>query len=187
MKILITPKIIEALEYAAIAHTGQKRVVTGAPYISHPFGVSLILANAGYGEDVVVAGVLHDVIEDTEEVESTIAYKFGTNVSEMVHGASEDKTIKVRAERKLNHLEKLRNSSLEVLAIIAADMLHNRYCAMLELKGGRTREQVANDTTTSEYIREGFEKMGVIQERLHNEIVIELEKVMEEIKILFAQ
>lgn len=57
--------IFEAIEFATKAHAGQYRKGTGIPYITHPLGVSKILIENGCPEHVIVAGILHDTIEDT--------------------------------------------------------------------------------------------------------------------------
>jgi (p)ppGpp synthase/HD superfamily hydrolase len=62
----MTSRLFNALNFAAIAHDGQKRMDKITPYIAHSFGVGLILLEFGYPEDVVMAGILHDVAEDTK-------------------------------------------------------------------------------------------------------------------------
>jgi len=59
----------KAIQEAAVAHGDQKRTDTDIPYITHPFMVAMILSEAGYTKDEVVAGVLHDTLEDTELTE----------------------------------------------------------------------------------------------------------------------
>ena len=59
-------QIEEAIEVAAEAHQGQYRKGTDTPYITHPYAVGLILMEAGCTEAVIIAGILHDTVEDTD-------------------------------------------------------------------------------------------------------------------------
>ncbi|RPJ70001.1 MAG: HD domain-containing protein [Acidobacteria bacterium] len=61
-----SPRIRRALDIASIAHDGTVRKGTPIPYIEHPVAVARILERHGYGEDLVVAGLLHDTVEDTK-------------------------------------------------------------------------------------------------------------------------
>ena len=57
-------RIKKALDFATIAHEGQKRF-SGEPYITHPFEVAKILAEMNVSTDMIIAGLLHDTLEDT--------------------------------------------------------------------------------------------------------------------------
>jgi hypothetical protein len=61
-----SPRVQRAFEIAAIAHDGAVRKGTDIPYIEHPVSVALILEQHGYPEELVVAGLLHDTVEDTK-------------------------------------------------------------------------------------------------------------------------
>ena len=61
-----TKKIHDAIIFAAKAHEGQRRKGTDIPYITHPFEVAQILMEAGCDETLIIAGLLHDTLEDTE-------------------------------------------------------------------------------------------------------------------------
>lgn len=78
-----------AIEFAAYAHRNQLRKGTEIPYISHPFGVGMILLEAKCNEEVIIAGLLHDTLEDTETTEDDIHSRFGSEVLRLVQGASE--------------------------------------------------------------------------------------------------
>ena len=60
----MSQRIFQAVEFATKAHSGQFRKGTNVPYLVHPLGVCKILIEAGCSEDVVVAGLLHDTVED---------------------------------------------------------------------------------------------------------------------------
>lgn len=117
-------RIEEAIEVAAEAHHGQFRKGTNTPYISHPYAVGLLLMNAGCSEAVVIAGILHDTVEDTDLTLASIRENFGDTVADIVDGCSENKSLKWRA-RKTECINSLKNASIEVCIVTCADKLHN--------------------------------------------------------------
>ncbi|MCG9127014.1 HD domain-containing protein [Candidatus Poribacteria bacterium] len=117
-------RIEEAIEVAAVAHHGQFRKGTNTPYITHPYAVGLLLMNAGCTEAVVIAGILHDTVEDTDLTLSRIREDFGETVADIVDGCSENKGLKWR-ERKTECIESIKKASIEVCIVTCADKLHN--------------------------------------------------------------
>lgn len=122
---LFGPTILRALEFAALAHDGQRRR-GGArvPYFAHPAAVGLILARFGFSQQVVAAGVLHDVIEDTPVTAEEMAVHFGPEITRLVLGVSENKSLP-HAERKALYVEQIRTADSEVKAISSADKIAN--------------------------------------------------------------
>ncbi|WP_163652149.1 HD domain-containing protein [Listeria sp. PSOL-1] len=110
--------------FAANAHLGQKRKITGEKYFSHPLNVARLLANAGFSEEVVVAGLLHDVVEDTEITSQEIERQFGKPVAELVAAHTENKALSWE-ERKAHTIETVRLGSLAEKALIVADKYDN--------------------------------------------------------------
>ena len=132
----IDPNLIfEAILFAANAHTGQYRKETNIPYISHPINVMKILCQNGCKEQIVVAGILHDVVEDTPVTMEEVEAKFGSEVAFLVRGATEtqklDKTRHASnkeswKERKQHTIDFLTNEATpEQLLVSAADKLDN--------------------------------------------------------------
>ena len=117
-------QIEEAIEVAAEAHQGQYRKGTSTPYITHPYAVGLILMEAGCTESVIIAGILHDTVEDTELTLDFIRERFGDYIANIVDGCSENKALRWRA-RKTERIEALRTASPEVCTVTCADKLHN--------------------------------------------------------------
>ena len=76
-----------AIDFATEHHAGQKRI-SGDPYITHPIAVAAILVDWGMDIDTVIAGVLHDTIEDTDVTINDIETFFGRDVSFLVDGVS---------------------------------------------------------------------------------------------------
>jgi (p)ppGpp synthase/HD superfamily hydrolase len=115
----------KALQTASQAHEGQYRKGTKIPYIIHPAAVGIILLKAGYSDDIVAAGILHDTVEDTILTLQDIAQEFGPEIAEMVAGCSEhDKSLPWEA-RKEHTIEFLKSASAAIRAVVCADKLHN--------------------------------------------------------------
>lgn len=122
-------RVKSALNFATKVHLGQKRKGKDIEYISHPIVVSKILETVTQNEDVIIAGLLHDTIEDCEPYGSVtkedIESMFGEEVAQMVDSVTEqDKTLSWK-KRKEAALKKLRYMSHDSLLVKSADVLHN--------------------------------------------------------------
>jgi (p)ppGpp synthase/HD superfamily hydrolase len=128
----------DALILAAQAHRTQLRKGTDIPYIMHPFHVSAILIRYGFSEDLVVAGALHDVVEDCGVSLETIAERFGERVAQLVAAVSERKAENGMTlsweDRKTSKLTELREAGADVAALKAADALHNSRSVIAALR-----------------------------------------------------
>lgn len=118
-------KIFDAIAYAARAHTGQFRKTTHIPYIIHPLRVAEILIELDCPEDVVIAGILHDTIEDTSVTFEDLQKNFGETIARLVEGASEPDKKDTWENRKRHTIEFLKFAPMEVLLITCADKLDN--------------------------------------------------------------
>lgn len=119
-------RMIKAINYATMAHNGQIRKTTGIPKIVHPYAVAMRLQKVGYEEDIVIAGLLHDVVEDCEGYTlQDIKKEFGDRVAKFVEDVSEEDKSLPWKDRKVKHIEHIKNASFEVKLICAADKLHN--------------------------------------------------------------
>lgn len=117
--------IEKALQVAAKAHDHQYRKKTDIPYITHPAGVGMILMKAGYDEELIAAGILHDTVEDTTLTLKDIETIFGLKIAKIVEGCSEpDKTLPWE-ERKKHTIEYLKTAPFEIRVVVCADKLHN--------------------------------------------------------------
>ena len=83
--------LASAIDYATEKHAGQKRK-SGEPYISHPLAVAGILIEWGMDIDTVVAGVLHDTVEDTDATLDDLESLFGRDVAFLVDGVTKSFT-----------------------------------------------------------------------------------------------
>lgn len=123
---IYTAKLQNAIDLAIKAHKGQTRKgKPDVPYVTHPLFVGLILAKIVAEENVIIAGILHDTIEDTKTTKEDIEKEFGKEVAEMVNDVTEqDKSLPwaMRKQQALEHIPKMSHGSLMVKS---ADQLHN--------------------------------------------------------------
>lgn len=125
-KFLNTPIGESALRFAKECHRGQVRKGTTRPYITHCTEVARILHKHGYSEEIVIAGLLHDTVEDTEATLEDLRIGFGEEVSNLVNYVSEDKLPSLSwTERKVRYIKKLTDAPEGAVVISAADKLHN--------------------------------------------------------------
>ena len=122
-------KLIEkAYFFAEKAHEGQKRM-SGEPYFIHVFETAKNLAKIGMDTKTIIAGLLHDVLEDTQVTEKELTDNFGEEVVTLVKGVTKLGTLKYQGHER--HVESLRKffvamaSDLRVVIIKLADRLHN--------------------------------------------------------------
>ena len=118
-----------AYDVAAKMHAGQLRK-SGEPYIIHPMAVAEILAQLGMDDDSIAAGLLHDVVEDTDYSKETISDAFGEDIALMVDGVTKLKNLKFESkeEKQAENLRKMflaMAKDIRVLIIKLADRLHN--------------------------------------------------------------
>ena len=122
----MTDMIFQALRFATNAHSGQFRKSTKIPYIVHPIDVMQRLIQCDASTEAIVAGILHDTLEDTPTTADELRAIFGDRVTELVLGASEpNKSLswEQRKEHTISHLNTLNDQ--EQLMVICADKLSN--------------------------------------------------------------
>ncbi len=122
-------EVTRAVQYGAKAHDGQLRQ-SGGPYFTHPIAVCVILAEQRFDVSVLQAGLLHDVLEDTDVVYQEMADEFGEEVTRMVDGVSKLERLKNQAPQEVQ-AESFRKMFVattddpRVIIIKLADRLHN--------------------------------------------------------------
>src|SRR5665213_353728 len=121
-------KLIDAILFAAESHSGQLRKDGKTPYVNHPLEVMHLLAHTGEiaDQDVLVAAVLHDVIEDTNTTAKEIADRFGERVSKIVVELTDDKFLS-KEERKRMQLTTAEKLSHDAKLIRICDKICNVY------------------------------------------------------------
>ena len=123
-------RVEAAFSLAVSAHGGQLRR-SGEPYINHPMHVAVLLSELGMDEDTVIAGILHDVAEDTATTLDDIQEKFGPDVAEMVDGVTKLTRLTWAGGKVEQQAENLRKmfiamaKDIRVIIIKLADRTHN--------------------------------------------------------------
>jgi guanosine-3',5'-bis(diphosphate) 3'-pyrophosphohydrolase len=104
------------------------------PYFSHPAGVGLILTNYGASEEVIMAGILHDVIEDTKFNYQDLSNEFGQEVAELVKWVTIPNNLGDGIEGKAAYLELLSRAPTNALLVAAADSYYNKADILISLE-----------------------------------------------------
>lgn len=122
-------KIMNAYMLAEKAHIAQKRD-SGEPYIVHPIAVASILINLGMDTDTICAGLLHDVVEDTDYTLTDLQKRFGNDVAELVDGVTKLRKfpLATKEEQTAENVRKIllaMSKDIRVMIIKLADRLHN--------------------------------------------------------------
>lgn len=120
----ISLKLHNAIIFATLKHQNQKRKGTEIPYIVHPMEVMQILTENNCPENVIIAGILHDTLEDTDTTPQELEAKFGKSVLDIALSESEDKS-KTWRERKQHTIDCLAKDSMETKLVRCADKLSN--------------------------------------------------------------
>lgn len=118
-------KVEYAIYFATKAHMGQKRKTENIDMIFHPITVGYILKDNNMSDECIMAGFLHDVVEDTKYTKEDVINEFGINVYKIVEEVSEDKSIKNWKQRKILAIEKIKKASFEGKMVECADKIHN--------------------------------------------------------------
>jgi GTP pyrophosphokinase/guanosine-3',5'-bis(diphosphate) 3'-pyrophosphohydrolase len=122
-------RVAKAINFIEEKHSNQVRA-SGEPYITHPIEVALTLAQMGLDINTVVAGLLHDVLEDTQTTYQELEEKFGKQVASIVQGVTKLGKLEFRdiQEQKAENYRKLilaTAKDLRVILVKLADRLHN--------------------------------------------------------------
>ena len=147
--------IAKAYEVAKEAHKDQFRK-SGEPYIVHPLNVAMILADLELDKETIIAGILHDVVEDTIMTEEDLKREFGDDVALLVDGVTKLEQIPlsgganqpdVKLEMQAENLRKMflaMAKDIRVILIKLADRLHNM--RTLKYKAPESQQRIARET-----------------------------------------
>ncbi len=156
-----TEFIKKAGEFAVKAHDGQNRK-SGEPFIMHPFNVAIILSELEMDDEAIVAGLLHDTVEDTSCTISEIKENFGENVALLVEGVTKLGKIpySTKQEQQVENLRKMflaMAKDIRVVIIKLADRLHN----MRTLKSMSEEKQLSKAHETMEFFAPLANRLGM--------------------------
>jgi GTP diphosphokinase / guanosine-3',5'-bis(diphosphate) 3'-diphosphatase len=137
-------QISRALDYAAKKHVGQRRKgVAQEPYINHLAEVAYLLAEATGGSDtnLIIAGLLHDCIEDQGVTHAELVELFGDDVADLVRDVTDDKTL-LKAERKRLQVEHTPHKSDRVKMLKIADKTSNLHALAVSPPSGWDAQRI---------------------------------------------
>ncbi|MGA9062992.1 MAG: HD domain-containing protein [Terracidiphilus sp.] len=195
--LVLTDRFTRAVDYARQLHT-EARKGTKIPYVAHLLGVaSLVMGEAGgqipITEDMVIAAILHDTVEDHggQPRLDDIRKEFGPEVADMVEGLSdtlaEDHDKKEGwEERKNAYLLRLRTEPEDVLLISAADKLYNAKAILDDLREIGPAVWDRFKRGPKEQLWHFHSLLEVFHARLKSRLVVELQRVVDEIAYLVA-
>src|SRR5579859_2794514 len=123
------PRFLRAFLFAAEKHSGQTRKASTIPYIAHLMGVASLVLEAGGDEDLAIAALLHDVVEDCggAPMLREVRRRFGARVAKVVDGCTDayDVPKPPWRERKDSYIARLKKEDAETRLVSAADKLNN--------------------------------------------------------------
>jgi (p)ppGpp synthase/HD superfamily hydrolase len=191
--------INHALAFAAKHHDRQVRKGTKLPYLTHPANVAVILTRYDCDSDTVVAGILHDVIEDCvregysrEMLEQRIGDKFGAKVLDTVLAVTyrrhDDDGVELSGDdRKTDYLDRLSGASDEARWVCAADKIHNASSILSDLRRTVDAETIwsrfgGGRAGTGRWYRQVYERLRELG--FDAPIMAELDKISGELQKL---
>jgi (p)ppGpp synthase/HD superfamily hydrolase len=148
---ILTDRFDRALLYATHVHGGQRRKATSTPYVAHPLAVAATVLEYGGDEDLAIAALLHDSVEDQggkarlEDVRN----RFGERVAKIVQACSDSLADTAKGERKAHwqerkevYLAHLQTAEPEILRVSLADKVHNARAILRDLRNPEIGERV---------------------------------------------
>lgn len=191
----LTERIEKAIVRATVLHRSQKRKISGAPYIVHPYAVAFLLAHYVEDEDIIIAGLLHDTLEDVPAyTEDMLREEFGDRVCAIVKEVTEDYTQAEKEDhsirghtwraRKEQYLANLANDSKEALLVATADKIHNMRDAVDEYRtyGTDIWEKFRRDAKNMVWFYS--EAARIISARLEHPLVDEMNRALGELQAI---
>lgn len=195
----LTQRIEQAIARATVLHHSQKRKVSGVPYIVHPYSVAFLLAHYTDDEDVIIAGLLHDVLEDVPEyTETMLREEFGERVFRIVKEVTEDYLQNGNGKwlpqdstswrsRKQHYLDNIKNDSPEALLVATADKIHN-------MRGLLDEHRIHGALVWEKFRRKSHDMLWfyqsateIIAERLTHPLVDEMQKILRDFETMVEQ
>ena len=190
---ILTDRFDRALLYATHVHGGQVRKGTSTPYVAHLLAVAATVLEYGGDEDLAIAALLHDCVEDQggkprlEDVRN----RFGDGVARIVEACSDSLADTGKGERKADwrprkeaYLAHLRTADEDILWVSLADKIHNARSILRDLRKPDIGEKVwaRFDVPTKDTLWYYHSLAEVFCERLSNQLSNELREIVEVLK-----
>lgn len=192
----LTSKIEKALNLAAQKHDCQIRKSSKLPFIIHPVSVMIILSQYTEDENILVASLLHDILEDVEDYNyQDLKKDFGEKIAQIVEGVSEDPNLiadqlddkKTWQSRKERYIENLKQDSFESLMVCAADKIHNlrSMIRIYQEQGGKMWQDFNAPLEKQIWYYQSV--IEILKEKLNNPVIKELEREFIEFEKMFRK
>ena len=181
-------RIEQAIRAAAVLHKDQvRRGQTPFPYITHLYAVATLVADYTEDENVIIAALLHDSIEDTDYTPDELKDDFGGEVMDLVLGVTEqghnhDEEPKSWKERKKQYVKQLKNAPTGSLLIAAADKVHNMRCIIEDYYDDHSQFMADFGGSLGERVMVYQEISNILNRKLENDILSEFNHVFDEYK-----
>ena len=146
-----------ALTFASARHANQYRETDHAPFIAHPIEVGLLLHGDGQPDEVIAAGLLHDMLEKTRTTGAELQRRFGVRIARLVESVSDDPSIDDYESRKRELRDRIAHACSSTVAIYTADKISKvRELALLPsspLDDTTTRSKLAHYRASRSMLR----------------------------------
>ena len=151
------PMAQAALRFARARHAGQRRAIDHAPFIDRPIEVAWLLRRDGQPDEVIAAGVLHDVLEKTATTSAELRRRFGARIAWLVESVSDDPSIRDYQPRKRDLRDRIAQADPDTHAVFAADKIAKvRELALLpaqQLNEPKNRAKLAHYRASGNMLR----------------------------------
>jgi (p)ppGpp synthase/HD superfamily hydrolase len=117
------PRARAALSFARARHSGQHREIDHAAFIAHPIEVGRLLCGDGQPDEIVAAGLLHDVLEKTATTSAELQRRFGSRIARVVESVSDDPSLGDYKSRKRELRDRIAHADPGARAVFAADKI----------------------------------------------------------------
>ena len=180
-------RVEQAIRAAAVLHNGQVRKgVSPYPFITHLVAVAFLLSDYSNDEDTVIAGLLHDTLEDTDYTIEELQEDFGGVVAEIVQALSEPQDSEYEKltwkEQKVHYAHSLRKTSQEALIVACADKIHNMRTIVEEYYDDHVRFMADFTGSLEDRVLMYQDISNALNRNLKNDIIVEFNHVFEEYK-----
>lgn len=183
---MLTGRFERALVFATQAHAKQTKKGTSVPYAAHILGVASLVLDAGGDEDLAIAALLHDVVEDCggDARRKEILSQFGPRVAHIVDGCTDtDQDPKPPwRKRKEEYLEHLRTADADTRLVSAADKLYNARVILADYReiGDAVFERFSGKRDGTLWYYRAL--LGEFRRGKANRLVNELERIVTELE-----